>query len=252
MEETHSPAKQLEHLRSELRPVYGEHTDSVISMVGLTPHKSVLEALKQGDLTEAEAAHYLHFRSPAAQECNYCPSGERKFNHRGFAFGNKVPNTPKWLDKPLKPAAKKLPTVEISQEHLQFDRFSSPGENRKIIVDGKVVGNAAIQYEGKHGSRIIRVVYLQQYTRRLSSGEARKLEGWKNAFMEELEKEARRSGTKKIMFSTGSHHIQLNISSRPIHPEILETYGRLPMQHGYTLEPTEQYAQSLWWAKELQ
>lgn len=227
----HGLSKALEDARLELRPVYCHYTDAVISMVGPLHHPSVLEALKRSDITEAEAAHSYHFGS--LDRCT-----EKCTDHTRLRKWTKL-HLPRWLLKPI-------PNIPRPNNRIKVIRIDS----QRIVayLAGKQIGVAEASYATGHNGVELVISLVKQNTKRLSSKDARRVEGWKNVLVETLEKEARQNGAQKAVFSTGTAHITSNASGKPIHPEILETYGRLPMQHGYELKVE---GRKLWWVKEI-
>ncbi len=223
----------LSEMRRILSPIYAHYTDAVISIIGHNPPPAALEAAKARDLHETEAAVAYHFRFPP--ECTDCSGKHVKLINKRRTIDVK------WIHRPMRPIPRKRPSVEIIEKnHLLHDELL-------IRVGNKCIGNAMVMYKSKN--ECMTVNWLQQQTYKLTAREARKYEGWKNSFMEELEKMARKKGVEKIRFSTGYRHVTGNLVSQFIHPEILETYGRLPLQHGYQLAPENPH--TLWWEKKL-
>jgi len=222
----------LEQARVELKPVYHHYTDAVIAMVGPLCHPAVFEALKNSDLTEAEAAHAYHFGN--SDNCT-----KKCRNHTQLRRWAR-PLSPSWLLKPL-------PTIPRKNNNIVVARIDSHRVGAYLAE--KQIGIAEASYAELSEGADMMISLVKQDTRKLSSKDARKVEGWKNVLVETLEKEARDKGARRALFNIGAAHITSNASRKPIHPEILETYGRLPMQHGYQLKITER--NKLMWLKEL-
>ncbi len=232
-------------LRRELRPAYGKYTDAVISLIGLEADAHVLEAAKARDLAEAHAAQNYLWTYPKRTAR---PDSSRYFLRLAH-WPTDAPPTPAWLSK-IPPVKRKLPeiTAEIKWGTVYFR--DSKGIN---------VGLASIEIVRDKEPKLV-VKYLQQTTKALATAEARKLEGWKHKAMMEFERIARQRRCNEILFSTGEEHAKQNIGVKLIHGEILETYGRLPLQHSYRLRHVSHKIRlrtkggelgSLWWVKRV-
>ncbi|MFH0713758.1 MAG: hypothetical protein V1722_04630 [Candidatus Micrarchaeota archaeon] len=237
----------IQEMRRELKPVYGRYTDAVISMIGLRPHEAVLAAAKRGDLLEAHSVQVA-----LCQQRDFTKwKGQPDFFSKLMNWQERE-QKPGWFSKPLKAPGLKRNGIQI---RLKINR-NNPSDIIHTTL-GKI-GEVDIR-TGKIGRvRALLVPHLQQSTKELPSKEARKIEGWKNAVMIALEQEAKERDCDLIAFSAGTGHSRENISQKPIQGEILETYGRLPMQHGYKLaqietepDPMLDYFQKLKWIKRV-
>ncbi len=215
-------------MREVLRPIYGQHTDIAISMVGPKAKPEVWEAAKAGNLHKA-----------------HCEQANIKYDNSS----KKYKQVPSWFAKPIGGIPRRKPPVELM-------RFGTKINNVKIFSEGKKIGVAGILIEEDADGKVLVVSHLQQETANMSTRAARRFEGWKNSAMKEIEKLASTAGCNRIYYSSGESHSILNCSSKPIHGEVLETYGRLPIQNGYALEVTRgrhvlPWTGYLCWVKEL-
>lgn len=208
----------LSQLRSSLSPLYVHYTDAVISLIGLNPHEETLAAVRDKDLARASQ------RQVAFRPYSHFPDDSADFTSMGSE------PLPKWLQRPASKIPAKRPTVLGG-----FDDQSGNVATLKFFCGEKEIGLALVSVLTQGKTKALVVAHIQQHTREMRAKEARQFEGWKHGAMEELERIAKTEGCKKIIFSTGEFHAYQNISKKPIHPELLETYGRLPIQHGYKL-----------------
>ena len=149
----------------------------------------------------------------------------------------------------MKPIPKKLPILELIHRGDHSVTFFSIVAGTKIITG---VADFGIKKVGNQPAFIVH--FLEQTTKGKSAKTTRQLEGWKDAAMGHLEKIARERGCKLMLFSTAEEHSRSNNTDRPLHVELLETYGRLPMRHGFKLRSIlpkngEDAAPNLWWRK---
>ncbi len=248
----------LRELREQLKPVYRHHTDAVISMIGLDPHRRVLEAAKRGDLREAHAAQIILDRNLDEQVSD--PNAPSAFSQaKNWQNEAKLPG---WLDKPI------LPIEGRPKVNFQLEQINEKHEIHSLyaVADDRTVGRIKLVLRRK--SKKLVVVELQQSMRGATSWAGKRIKGWRNAAMDEIERFARENNCKSIYFGIGEDHARLSISKKPIHEEILRTYGRVPLQHGFALEETNsplgrthrkhyiwrygrQADNRLWWVKRL-
>ncbi len=246
----------LHELRRKLRPVYGHYADAVISLIGNEPVPSVLNSAKRGDLSEAHANQIAAHR---------VDDPEREPFTGWYEHPAAVP-VPSWFSKPLKPIPPKLPKLEVRVD-LRHLPGSEPTESLVrffgLLKDSKLLaGSASFRLHTIGGQQVMLVDFLEQHTKQVRTKLSRQLEGWKNAAMLHLEEIARKQGCSSVLFSTGKTHSESNNTAHPIHVELLETYGRLPMQHGYKLRimqgsrasadlPFVPKTRELWWVKAI-
>lgn len=220
----------LTSLRKQLRPVYGHYADAVISMIGCAPTQEVLDVVKKGDLQRAHLLQIMHNGSL-----------EERSQHPRW---NETSSVPKWIKRPV-PRVRNKPELVV-KARAEFPIYYD------FFFESKKIWEAVIAVSKAGRGNVLKVAHLQQFTRHLSSNEARKVEGWKNSAMEEIEKIARQNNCRLIQYSAGWRHSVQSISPTPIHEELLETYGRLPIQHGYKLrEIAPRHVERLWWVKRV-
>ncbi len=229
----------LHDLRLTLKPAYDHYADAVISLVGLNPSKEVLTAATRRNLAEA---HALQIKAHRVEDPEREP----------FAgWDHEVPRVPSWFSKPISPIPKKLPILNVRGMDRHNVNFAA------TIADSIVTaGNASLGTKLVGKDRALVVNFLEQKTKGMPSRVSRQLEGWKDAAMHHLEEIARERGCRLILFNTAEDHSRSNNTNKPLHVELLETYGRLPMRHGFKLrvilpKKSEGSAASLWWIKSL-
>ncbi len=270
---------ELSEMRQKLRSFYGVHTDSVISMIGLNPHRRTMNAVEAKDLAEAHAAQVLTaFEDVPDYLLDYASKGERWLTALRH-WPTDSPALPTWFSRTVE-SPKAGPKVELKSKFIDIPDLEAqenpamvavickllrrkliPSHEVEVTTQGRRIGRIMLGTQQRKRSRIMVVSYLQQQTKGLSSREARNLEGWKNSAMKEIEKLARENQCTRVFYSTGTHHATWNVFTRPVHSEVLETYGRLPMQHGYVLRRTfpvtggffdiPRKPETLWWVKKL-
>ncbi len=268
----------LTALRRELKPVYAHYTDAVISMIGLEPHEKTLRAVKEGDLAEAHAIQvslnkshmtqdeagwrdmfatiddFMGTKKPA-KKIEASDTLDREFSMQLWKKHADVRPVPSWFAKPLKPISRKCPEIEAGIQNQRVpDNYIF-----HFTHNGEVIGTAWAYVDNVR--KVLVVSHLQQHTKGLPPAVTRKLEGWKNKAVEEIERITRENGLRTVFFSTAVHHSSKNVAPQPIHEELVETYGRLPMQHGYRLRQTREVnirsfegtkrTENLWWVKRV-
>lgn len=241
----------IQEMRRELKPVYRHYTDAVISMIGLQPYEAVLAAAKRGDLLEAHSAQVAVFDNNYRRFAREQHEHDLNFFTKLIRWKSAHGLAPTWFKKPL-PTAKGKVSV--------FLKFEKSGQVDAVHPTLGKIGWLQIVEAQVGKVKTLVVGHLQQTTTYLNTKEARQVEGWKNIAMQELEKYARERRCQLVLFSTGERHSEENDLSRrtPIHNEILETYGRLPMQHGYKLAKVKLQSKHLigtlhrlWWVKRV-
>jgi len=253
--------ESLTNLRKKLRPIYGEHTDSVISLIGLNHHPEVLNAARRRDLEEAGAITVSENRPKLASHLA-CYSGDpnRKFTNVLFGFGHwKRPSlpVPEWFAKPVPTKIRRKP------KNLEIDIKDVQPQNCAIVfrLNDKHIGSVDAYVLEHQGKKVLFVSWLQTHSwDRKSNQEARAASGWKHVAMEEIEKLAKKYSAGLIFYPSGVGHFEQNAGDRSIHEEILDTYGRLPMRHGYRLKQFSRSeaitslggnTENLWWVKRV-
>jgi hypothetical protein len=236
----------LTSLRKQLRPVYGEHADSVISLIGLNPSPGVLNSAQAGRLGNA---HFLQVK----EFFDSHPTRNRKLKQ--------VPprSLPSWFSRPVDAMPKKVPQLTASLHHFTKPRSGIP-PCAVFYLNGRPVGEAGFEVHKEANRRVLMVHYLKQDTKHWAKKEARAAKGWKHFAMRELERIGRENNCGLILYKIGQPMASTNTSHKPIHFEMLDTYSRLPTQHGYKLvrvfkKPQEHMwydeLPTHWWAKRL-
>ncbi len=237
----------LQNLRRELKPVYGHYADAVISMIGLRASVAVFDSAKAKKLGAAHLGQVTEFFDRR-------PKLTRKLiNVDPF-------HSPSWLAKPLPSLPANMPELGMEVTLGAPDRDVLTGVS--FTVENQIVGEVEFEPRKINRQRVLLVYHLQQQTTGMKPREARKAEGWKNAAMVKLEKIAQQHKCSLILYRSGEPLARHNISQKPIHAEVLETYGRLPMQHGYALRhvfkselpehPLSGKLEPLWWIRHVE
>ncbi|MDP3742348.1 MAG: hypothetical protein Q8R15_03470 [Candidatus Micrarchaeota archaeon] len=236
----------LHELRGIFKKPYGHYAPAVISLVGLSPTPEIKNAALRRNLAEVHALQIKPHRSDDP-ECE------------PFIGWDHAEVIPTWFSKPLPSIPRKLPILlPVHLDAQDSDKLSSINYFGYVAKKGEetarkiLTGSASFHFTnvGKHKALVVHI--LEQATKGLKSREARQLEGWKNAAVQHLEQLAKQRGCKLILFNTAEEHSRANNADRPIHVELIETYGRLPMQHGFKLHPLRlggNKAETLWWVK---
>ncbi len=252
----------LHALRKELHPIYGHYADAAISLIGLKPHVNVRRSAKDGDLAGAHAVQIMNHRVDDPEREPFT----------GWHDDKRAVPVPSWFAKPVPPIPVNLPKLDSimsfnqtgaetpTSGHIAF--FGLLPEQKLLAEQRLLAGRVDFRFEqiGMDKAMVIQVV--EQLTKGIKPRLSRKLEGWKNAAMSHLEELARQNDCNSMLFNTAEDHSRSNNTEHPIHVELLETYGRLPMQHGFKLRVLQGSRVSsskshaprltgLWWVKSI-
>ncbi len=247
---------RLAYLRRKLSPVYGEHTDSVISLLGNRMHPLVLREARAGRLLNAHA----YQQCPADYKTEWGVPTET-LGWTGVA------DVPSWFSKPIHQGDAKSP--ELSFQFRPGDKSMNRLFAFAMIPHTLPVAHLAFD-KGKIGDKVALYSFYLQKTmgglslsklrtefsgRALTREEGRRVDGWSDSLLKRFEQHAISSGFRRVAVVAGALGAIGPITTKPIHHQQLHLYGRLLMRRGYTLrevpDPQNPKMKTLFWVKDL-